>query len=363
MSTEATRRGEITDELERTKARVVELERELERRKLAVEDLRRSEEKYRTLVESSPYCIKLIDENGRLLSMNRSGLEMINEKSEADIIGRHYLQVVCARDLERVTDLLDKALAGEASEFDFFASVGRFFRSNFVPIIDEGGRVTRLLSITQDVTDRRRLVEELNHRVKNNLAAMLALSKQTRRSAQSLDQFVETFDERIRALARSHEALSSTRWHGVQLHDVLRIAIEGYVPLDHGRVDISGDDVRLPSRACGPLTLALHEMTTNAVKYGAFASPEGSVAITTAIDDGQMLELRWVERAGERGEEPLVPGVGTNLIRGFVEHELNGSLDLHLGATGLVGLIRIPLGELGGDDERLGPGACEANGR
>jgi two-component sensor histidine kinase len=291
--------------------------------------------------------------------MNRSGLEMINERSESDIIGRHYLQVVCGQDFDRVAGLLDRALAGEPSEFDFLSSVGKYFRSNFVPIVQPDGGVSRLLSITQDITGRRRLVEELNHRVKNNLAAVLALAEQTRHSAQSIDDFMQTLDGRIRALARSHDALAGTQWEGVMLHEVARLAVQAYMPIESRRVQVSGDDVRLPARACGPLTLALHEMTTNAVKHGAFSTASGRVELVTAVDDADELELTWREFDGRTIATPMVSGVGISLIRGFVEHELNGRLELDLAASGLSARMTIPLGALRSTADAPEPVATE----
>ncbi len=230
-------------------------------------------------------------------------------------------------------------------------STGRYFRSNFVPIVESEGEVTRLLSITQDVTDRRRLIDELDHRVKNNLTAVLAISEQTRRTARSLDQFMRTFDDRVRALARSHEALAETHWKGVKLHDLARLAIESHMPLESGRVQIIGDDAGLPSRVCGPLTLALHEMTTNAVKHGAFSTPDGRIEIESSINEDESLDLRWEESGG-----PPPPawesGTGMSLIRGFIEYELNGSVDLDVRTTGLVGRITIPLARIMHEAER-----------
>ena len=150
---------DIASELDRLRCRVAELEDELALRQRAEKALRASERKYRMLVESSPSCIKLIDDEGRLLSMNKAGLRMLGEEAEAAIIGRHYLKVVSVGDLERVTRLLERALAGEYQEYEFVSTGGRDFSSCFVPIRDDAGAVTNLLCITEDATDRNKAIE------------------------------------------------------------------------------------------------------------------------------------------------------------------------------------------------------------
>lgn len=331
---------DLRQELDRARCRIEELEHELERRSAADADLRLSEEKYRSLVESSPYCIKLMDGDGRLLSMNKSGLEMINETRESDIVGRHYMLVVCGRDHDRVANLLERALHGEPSEFEFLATVGRYFRSNFVPVEVVNGRATRLLSITQDITDQRRLVDELDHRVKNNLASVLAMSQETARTAASLDQFMASFDGRIHAMARAHEELARSHWRGLGLHSLVYSAVHASASSSASRVRITGDDLLLPPYVCGPLALTLNELTTNAIKHGALSVPEGTVAITATSQPDHVLTLRWEETGGPVPGD-CRPGVGIGLIHGFVEHELTGSLEINCRQDGLVAQITI----------------------
>lgn len=121
--------------------------------KQAEKELLESEVKYRTLVESSPYCIREIDTQGRLLSMSSAGLNMLNKTDECDVLGTSYDSAVCEPDRKRIAKILDCAFLGESSEFEFQAVNGKEYRSVFTPVFDTDDKVNRLLSITQDITN------------------------------------------------------------------------------------------------------------------------------------------------------------------------------------------------------------------
>ncbi len=140
---------------------IIGVNRDITERIQAQESQRQSEEKYRTLVESSPYCIHQIDQDGRFISMNRAGLAMIKEEDETVIVGVPYLNTVCDEDKQRVAGLLTSALAGEYREFEFRSKTDQYFSSNFVPIRDAQGKVDRLLGITVDITERKRTEQSL----------------------------------------------------------------------------------------------------------------------------------------------------------------------------------------------------------
>ncbi len=123
--------------------------------------LRASEARYRLLVQNSPYCIHEIDKSGQLISMNPAGLVMMCVVNESEIRGMRYLDAVAASDQDRISGLLDLALQGQSSEFEFFATNNCHFQSSFVPILDEAGVVQRLMGITQDITERKRIAAEL----------------------------------------------------------------------------------------------------------------------------------------------------------------------------------------------------------
>jgi two-component sensor histidine kinase len=193
---------------------------------------------------------------------------------------------------------------------------------------------------------QRMLMRELDHRVKNNLVAILSLVEQSIESASSLQSFGAAFSGRIRALARTHEALASAKWQGVRIRDVIEMIVEPYAV--EQQIITEGENVLLPSRVSSPLTMTLHELTTNAVKYGALSTREGRVRLrweTTRGSDGTRLTLDWVEEQGPPFEPTREGGMGLTLMEGFIRHELKGDLVFERVPAGLHCRLSIPLSE------------------
>jgi len=185
------------------------------------------------------------------------------------------------------------------------------------------------------------MMQELDHRVKNNLAAVLSLADVSLRSAPSLADFRESFLGRIRAMARTHKALALGRWEGMRLREVVRLTVGPFA--QEGRLDTEGDDVHLPARASAPICVALHELATNAAKYGAFSTTEGRVRIAWVVGPNAALTLEWSESGVPGIVPPRSTGFGTELIRGAVTHELLGQVDMRYQPPGFACIIRAPL--------------------
>ena len=148
---------------DRVRRRTGELEAALRENEKITRALRESEKHNRLLIENSPMCIHEIDMNGRILSMNRAGLEMLGLANECEVLGYLYLDTVSPADRERIADLLSHAYAGKASHFEFQASgsPSKIYKSCFVPIINKQSRVEKLMGITEDITERKRAEEAL----------------------------------------------------------------------------------------------------------------------------------------------------------------------------------------------------------
>jgi PAS domain S-box-containing protein len=219
------------------------------------------------------------------------------------------------------------------------------------PIRDAHGRIVGSSKIARDISERRRaeriqrtLVHELNHRVKNILATIQAIARQTFPSGQGDDEARRTFDARLFALSKAHDLLTRTDWGGAELSEVVAEVI---APYHREWFEIDGPDVRLTPRTALALALAMHELATNAAKYGALSVPTGRVAITWAVraGDPRYLTFRWQERGGPLVVPPSHKGFGSRLIERSLAMELAGVVQITYDPAGVVCDVTAPLSD------------------
>ncbi|MEJ2816252.1 PAS domain-containing protein [Caulobacter sp. CCG-8] len=216
---------------------------------------------------------------------------------------------------------------------------------------DDAGKPARVVGATVDITDRKRaelhlrlLVNELNHRVKNSLATIQAIAAQTFHAARSLPQAQEAFSARIVALAEAHDLLTRENWEGADLLDLL-----GRLEDLHGgaeRFATEGGSVRLSPRMALSLSMALHELATNAVKYGALSLTTGQVRIAWTVVPGgahPRLVLTWTETGGPPVSPPSRRGFGSRLIERGLAAELSGVAHIDFRPDGVVCRIEAAL--------------------
>jgi chemotaxis family two-component system sensor kinase Cph1 len=187
----------------------------------------------------------------------------------------------------------------------------------------------------------RLLVAELDHRVKNTLANIQALVVQTSRSAETLTGFVEGLDGRIQSMAKAHSLLSEARWEGVSITRLLREELEPFGSRDNV-VTIEGPDLVLTPKSALSLSLAIHELVTNAAKFGAFSAPGGTVAVRWTLADDNGVSLSWVEAGGPRVRPPSRRGFGTTLIERALAMETGGRATLRYEPDGIVCEVFLP---------------------
>jgi two-component sensor histidine kinase len=193
-------------------------------------------------------------------------------------------------------------------------------------------------AIDQRARERNLLINELNHRVKNTLTTVQSIAQQTLRGAISAEKAREAFTQRVIALAKAHDVLTRESWEGAELTDILALATGPYAA---HRFVLAGPAVRLGPAVTLSLALALHELATNAAKYGALSTENGIVRIDWAIR-GERLELSWRETGGPAVKEPAHRGFGSRLLERLFSAE-GGSAQLRFAPDGLVCELVAPL--------------------
>jgi two-component sensor histidine kinase len=214
--------------------------------------------------------------------------------------------------------------------------------------------------VQYDITDNKRaeehlrlMVNELNHRVKNTLATVQSLAIQSfhRVGLATSDDICAArtaFEARLFALSRAHDVLTRENWEGANLSDVVREACAPFRTHveDAGRIEAQGQELRVPPAMSLSLSMAIHELCTNALKYGALKTSAGGVRIswfTTGSDDGARLVFRWEEHGGPPVSPPLRTGFGSRLIQKGLARELNGSAHIAYEPAGVICIIDVPL--------------------
>jgi len=202
----------------------------------------------------------------------------------------------------------------------------------------------RLIGVVQDITERRAddelrasMVAELDHRVKNVLASVQSMALQSARKTASLDVFLKTFAGRLEAMASAHTLLTATRWRGAEIGNIAAAELGGLAP---GQAHWQGPEIVLNPRATNALTLALHELATNAVKYGSLSTEGGRVDVSWAPVVGGGFELVWQERGGPPVIVPQKRGFGCTLLERVTGRELGGSAVLEFRPAGVRALFR-----------------------
>ena len=216
------------------------------------------------------------------------------------------------------------------------------------PTVDRAGKVVRVSGVTIDITDRREaeerqvlLAREVDHRARNTLAVIQSIIRLTR--ARSVNDYVEAIEGRIKALARAHTLLSDSRWHGADLATLVGEELAPYRAGD--KITFGGPDISLQPATAQGLALALHELATNAAKYGALSSPNGKVSLEWELES-DALTLKWAESGGPRIVQPSTRNFGLKVIVASIEQQLGGTSAFDWNPKGLRCQFSIPSSEL-----------------
>ncbi|WP_233543114.1 PAS domain-containing protein [Sphingomonas edaphi] len=223
-----------------------------------------------------------------------------------------------------------------------------------MPMRDAKGRIVRWMGTCTDIDEQKKQAEqneilsrELSHRIKNIFAVVSGLIGLSARQKPDHREFAQDLQHRVAALGRAHEFVRPHSEHSQpsdfpeSLHGIIREILSPYPALTEGRVRISGTDLRVDDRGATPIALLFHELATNASKYGAFASPDGIVEISSRCD-GDDITIDWVEQGGPRiSRTPERQGFGTRLAELSIAGQLGGSIDREWRPQGLAATIKV----------------------
>ncbi|MCW8085955.1 response regulator [Sabulicella glaciei] len=296
--------------------------RELQRQR---DEIEASERRFRRSLDLAPAPMLLCDETGRVLTANAEwlGQAALGREDVPNLAA--WARLACPDAAAPVLERLGTVLSGEAervrveTELHPRGAPPRTWNlvAGAVGTSADGRRL--VLCVAHDITERaeaertrRLLVGELNHRVKNTLATVMAIGQQTLRQSRDPDRFAQSFSGRLLALSQAHSLLSAETWQGAELRDILREQL-ALGAVEEARVEAEGPPVRLEPQTALHAALILHELFTNAVKYGALSVPAGRVALRWEAA-GDHVVLRWAEGGGPPVQPPAHRGFGSALI-------------------------------------------------
>jgi PAS domain S-box-containing protein len=331
---------------------------EITERKRAEAALRASEQQFRTLANSIPQIVWMSDADGAIFWSNRQ-LAEFSALGPEEIAGQDWLTVLRP---DRGSAQWTQALAAGA-RFEMEVTLRRRegrehpFLTRVVPLHGAIG-VDRWLGTHIDISEIREreahiqlIADELSHRSKNQLAVVMAIAQQTMGQTADVGDYHARLALRLSALAKSNDLLMRDNWQGASLHDLVRHQLEPFGGADQSRVEVEGPPVKLHAGAVQYLGLALHELATNASKYGALSGNAGRVSIRWTPDGSEnvaqgreVIRLHWSESGGPPVVSPERHGFGSVVMERIVPHALDGDGTLEYPPEGVRWVFAFPAG-------------------
>ncbi len=332
-------------------------------RQRADKALKDSERRLAQLIEQTTAGVALVDTNGHFVLVNPAFCAIVTRSAEALYVLRMQ-DVTYPDDVPHSMGAIKQLVAsGKSSQLE-----KRYARSDGSPIwtgnsfsmmVGDDGQPPHILAVVQDISERRQeaqhremLLGELNHRVKNTLASVQSIALHTLFGAASLEAFKDVFISRLLALSNTHNLLAADAWKGVGLREIVSAELVPYRRIGRNQgqtqAELQGEDVTLTPKTALALAMALHELTTNAAKYGALSVPQGRVAVHWELrqrDARSWLHLQWRESDGPKVTPPTRKGFGSRLISDGLAYELDGTVSLEFPPEGVVCSIDFPLSE------------------
>jgi PAS domain S-box-containing protein len=276
--------------------------------------------------------------------------EQVIGKTDADLFPPETAEKIMAAKKKAIDSGVSQELE---ANFDMFGRKRSFYLV-VEPLADDTGAIAGTTSIAVDITERkanedqlRLLLRELTHRCKNQLAVIHAIARQTASRTRSVNDFVEAFSARLAAMGASHDLLIADDWHGASLRMLVEQQLGAHADRFGDGIAIEGEDVMLKPEAVQNLGLALHELATNARKYGSLSDPRGQIRIHWSVcDEASKLKLVWQEKGGPPVSPPERSGFGRAMIETVVGKALEGNVRLSFPPKGVRCEIVIPVAQI-----------------
>lgn len=309
--------------------------------------IRVKEEELEAVLHQTPFLLTRCSRDMRYRFVSKSYAAMLGRRPE-DMVGKSITENIGEEAFATILPYVEKALRGEQVEYEseiaYRGIAVRTVHVIYTPDKNEYGEVVGWVASILDVTDQkqaqereRTLLLEIEHRSNNLLAIVQTIAHRSLTNGQSLDEAKKAFELRLQALARANRQLTKANWHGLDLREIVRLEMEPF----GGRTRVDGINVTLGAKEAQNFSLALHELATNAGKYGALSNETGNVGISWTIKTNgktNILKFHWRERGGPLVSEPVQEGFGSALLKATFP-----SVNLHYVAEGLYCEIELNL--------------------
>lgn len=311
----------------------------------------------RSVLAASDDCIKVLDLDGKLTFMSEGGRRVMEVSDFNAIRGCPWPAFWAGRENAHAVAAVEAACAGRSYRFQGAANTAagnpRYWDVQVSPILGPDGQPESILSVSRDITDFKKaeerealLRQEMAHRLKNSLALVQAIAAQTLRDGIDIAKGRDAFLARLSTMSAAQDILSQAAWEPARLGAIVAAIVAQNQP---ERFRALGPEVELSSKCTLAMALALHELATNAVKYGALSNDTGSVDVTWSVDgdpDARQFCFRWQESGGPAVAEPLQKGFGTRMIERALAGYFSGRVRIEYRPEGLVFVLNTSLDAL-----------------
>ena len=322
-------------------------------REIAAEDLRQSEARFRLMAENAPVMIWISDSQGRCLHLNQM-LRNFWGVEESTVGEFSWGTTMHPDDAAQIGRLMAEAVAQRAAatikgRYLNAQQQYRVLETHARPRFSGSGDFLGMIGVNVDVTEREEaekarelLVAELNHRVKNTLSLVQGIAHQSFKNARKPAEARKAFEGRLVALAHAHNLLTEGNWENASLRKLAELALNAN-GTNANRVVLRGPNILLPPKEAVSLAMALHELCTNAMKYGALSNDTGQIRLEWGRTDGSQLRLDWRETGGPPVSPPSRRGFGSMLLQRTLAEDLEGEVIMKFDSPGLACFISAPI--------------------